>query len=89
MNEVRRLKRGMTVSDIGNRPVGQVEAIRGMAFAVDVGGGERVWLREDVLFSVDDSSATLICPANGIRRYALPEERSVQPSQSLARDASG
>ena len=73
MNEVSRLKRGMSVSDIGNRPVGQVDAVRGRAFALADGNG-KTWLREDVLFSVDDSSATLICPANGISRYSVPED---------------
>lgn len=77
-----RLKRGMNVSDIGNRPVGQIEAVRGRAFALGVGGNERLWLREDVLFSVDDSSATLICPADGIQRYEVRNDLQAWPSAS-------
>ncbi len=74
VNEIRRVKTGMRVSDIGNRPIGQIEDVRGKAFMVDVAGDGRMWLMEDALFSVDETTVTLVCAAGSINRYRIPTE---------------
>ena len=69
MNEIRRLRTGMPVADVGNRPLGRVEAIGDASFEVDVWNDGTVWLREDALFWVGAQGATLVCDGERIQYY--------------------
>ena len=62
----------MPVSDINNRLVGHVEAVRKDAFELlPEEADDPLWLTEDALFSVADGRVTLLCPASGVDRYVL------------------
>lgn len=77
MYEMTRVRKGMPVSDINNRLVGHVEAVRKDAFELTPeDDSDPLWLTEDALFSVADGRITLLCAASGVDRYALYFETS-------------
>ena len=69
MNELRRLKPGMKVSDVGYQPVGEVQTVSDDSFELDVNDDGTVTLSEEALLYVGDGSATLVCNADGIEKY--------------------
>ena len=56
------------MADVGYFPVGRVQSVAEHSFELDVADDRIVWLGEDALFFVNDSYATLVCNAGGIKR---------------------
>lgn len=59
---------GAPVRVLTGRIVGQVAAIAGNRFRLNV-GGEDVWLTHDAIFTADIGGVTLACELEGLHRY--------------------
>jgi|GEM_PF-5273196 len=63
-----KIRKGLVVQDVNDRPVGVVTAVAGSSFAVRMADRTR-WLLADAVFYVADHAAKLICSADEVRRY--------------------
>ena len=63
-----RLKPGLVVRTISGRNVGTVGIVGAHAFRLD-DGDRSIWLRPDILFTIDEGQVSLICEEAGIERF--------------------
>ena len=53
---------GMRVFDVFHRVVGRVTGVHDdVAIGLSLATGEEIWLRRDVLFTVEENAVTLVC----------------------------
>ncbi len=51
--------------------IGLIAAVQGDRFQVLLPDGRKLWLRNDIVFTVDSGLVTLICEANHLEHYAV------------------
>jgi hypothetical protein len=63
---------GMLVFDASDTLLGAVGAVREGAFRVDL-PNDRLWVPDETIFTAQSGKVVLVCMANGVGKYRLPE----------------
>jgi hypothetical protein len=64
-----RPRRGYLVYLMSGRQVGVVDSVCSGSFSVVADGADRIWLRDDSIFTVSAGKVRLVCEAHGLRDY--------------------
>ena len=69
---LQQLAPGMLVFDTSDTLLGAVGAVREGSFRVDL-PTDRMWVPDDTIFTAQSGRVVLVCMANGVSKYRLPE----------------
>lgn len=67
------MRLGMPVLDIASALVGYVTAVTPAAFQTALSDNTMVWLSDEALLSICDSTVALVCSIERIARYTVAE----------------